>query len=148
MERRVVVRAVIYKDGKVFAVRHKSSPNHWSTPGGGLEDGEDLVYGLKREIIEETGVTPIIDRVLFVQQFYHYGYNNERLEFFFLVKNTNDFLIIDKSQTTHGDYEIEEYAFIDPKTENFLPEFLQDIDFGEYTKKIRPVFLTSSLPKK
>ena len=29
-------------------------PNHWDTPGGGLNPGEDPIDGIKREIAEET----------------------------------------------------------------------------------------------
>ena len=135
----MAVRAIVYRDGKVLAVRHREHPERWATVGGGLEAGEDLVSGLRREVIEETGVEPVVDRLLFVQQYYDSEHDCERLEFLFLVTNSEDFLDIDRSATTHGELEIEEYAFIDPKAENLWPKFLGEVDLGRYVSEVLPV---------
>ena len=66
--RRVTVRGIIIKDGKLFAQRLNKKGggvnDYWCTPGGGLDDGESLYDGLTREMIEETGVKPVIGRLL------------------------------------------------------------------------------------
>ena len=54
--------------------------------------GEGLLDGLRREMIEETGVKPEIGKLLFIQQFAESGEQsahgpNEQLEFFFLITN-------------------------------------------------------------
>ena len=71
--RRITVRGVIYKDGKLFCQELKNADGtgrgFWCVPGGGLENGESLVEGLHREMIEETGVKPVIGKLLFVQQY-------------------------------------------------------------------------------
>ncbi|MEO6120129.1 MAG: NUDIX hydrolase [Terriglobales bacterium] len=58
-ERPVVgVGAVILDARKVLLIRRGSEPlkGQWSLPGGGLETGEQLVDGLRREVREETGL--------------------------------------------------------------------------------------------
>lgn len=42
------------KNGKIMLVYSEKDKNY-SIPGGGLEKGEDIVDGLKREFLEETG---------------------------------------------------------------------------------------------
>lgn len=127
MARRIAVRGIIYKNGKLFAQKHidgGSESDFWSTPGGGLDDGESLHEGLHRELVEETGIVPEIGRLLYIQQ-YAEG-DREFLEFFYHVTNVDDYDVeIDLASTSHGHIEIAQYGFIDPKTEVILPEFLQ-----------------------
>jgi ADP-ribose pyrophosphatase YjhB (NUDIX family) len=46
------------RDGKVLLARRKVQPRRgfWDIPGGFLEEGEDAIAGLKRELREETGI--------------------------------------------------------------------------------------------
>lgn len=77
-------------------------------------------------MIEETGVKPEIGKLIYIHQ---YIQNNiESLEFFFHVRNSNDYLNIDLSKTSHGNIEIAEIDFLDPKTINLLPKFLTEVD--------------------
>jgi 8-oxo-dGTP diphosphatase len=58
-ERPVVgVGAVILDGDRVLLIRRGSEPlkGQWSLPGGGLETGETLEAGLRREVREETGL--------------------------------------------------------------------------------------------
>lgn len=130
--RRIAVRAVIYKNDKLFCVQQKRSDgtinDFWSTPGGGLDEGEGVEECLHREIIEETGITPTIGSLLFVQQYL--DDHTEQLELFFHIKNADDFENIDLASTSHGAVEIERFAFIDPKAETVLPAFLGAIDIA------------------
>lgn len=129
--RRVTVRGVIIKDGKLFAQRLNKKDgrvnDYWCTPGGGLDDGESIFAGLTRELIEETGVKPVIGRLLYVQQYADEA--REYLEFFFEITNAEDYESIDLTATSHGAIEVAEFGFIDNKTENILPESLRMIDF-------------------
>lgn len=147
-KRRIGVRAIIFKDGKLLANKffHEDGESpYWATPGGGLDPKEDLIEGLSREIIEETGVTPRIGRLIFVQQFRSSRQDcNEELEFFFHVTNPEDFVSIDLESTTHGAAELTRCEFIDPK-EYLLPQFLQTIDIESYITEQKPVFLFTEL---
>lgn len=128
--RRVCVRGLIYKDGKLFGQKlHNSNGDWWCTPGGGIDPMEPLHDALTREMIEETGIKPTIGRLVLVQQFATQGNTShgedEQLEFFFLIENTDDYEIIDLENTSHGKLEVAEFGFIDPTEKNMLPAILQ-----------------------
>jgi ADP-ribose pyrophosphatase YjhB (NUDIX family) len=47
---------------RVLLFRYDDGPpygRHWSTPGGGLDEGEDFRAGARRELAEETGWTDV-----------------------------------------------------------------------------------------
>lgn len=72
-ERPIVgVGALIFDAGRVLLVRRGHAPmkGEWSLPGGGLEVGETLAEGVKREVLEETGLeieplalVDVVDRI-------------------------------------------------------------------------------------
>ena len=41
----------------------------WSAPGGGIEDSEEAIHAVERELTEETGYFGTVDRLIFVQDF-------------------------------------------------------------------------------
>ena len=147
MARRIAVRGIIFKNGRLFCLEQKRSDgtinNFWSTPGGGLNENEGIVDGLTREIVEETGVAPIVGNLLFVQQYL--DDHKEQLEFFFHIKNADDFENLDLSNTSHGEVEIERYAFIDPKLETILPAFLGEVELPATSEVYLPTKLFSYL---
>lgn len=131
MNRRVSVRAIALHEGKLLCVKLKqynqlasTMDGAWCIPGGTLEEGEALIQGLEREMTEETGIKPVVGNLLYVQQFSEKDKNKEHLEFFFHVTNAEDYLDIDLAQTSHGNAEIEQIAFVDPAATNILPRFL------------------------
>jgi 8-oxo-dGTP pyrophosphatase MutT (NUDIX family) len=136
MTRKISVRAIVVHEGKLLCVRLKPygysadvSPDEWwCTPGGTIEDGEPLLDAMRREMIEETGIEPVIGDLLYVQQFSH-G-DKDIMDFFFHVTNAEDYLVIDLSKTSHGGEEIAEIGFIDPKSKIILPEFLSQEDLA------------------
>ncbi|HEU4715359.1 MAG TPA: NUDIX domain-containing protein [Candidatus Saccharimonadales bacterium] len=147
-ERRVAVRGIIFKDGKLLCQKltayRRNDRDFWCTPGGGLDMGELLEDGLRREMIEETGIEPKIGRLLFVQQFTEDG-KKEQMEFFYLIENPEDYETINLAATTHGVEEVEEVEFIDPKKHVVLPDFLQKIDLKSYVDTVQPVLITHEM---
>lgn len=148
--RRICVRGVIYKDGKLFCQELKnkdgSGRGFWCTPGGGLEPGEALIEGVRREIIEETGIEPVVGKLLFVQQYSETKPSgdhrvNESLEFFFHIENPDDFNDINLETTSHGPIEISRCGFIDPKTNLVLPKFIQTLDIKSYIQNDKPAYI-------
>lgn len=146
LRRRVNVRGIIFKDGKLLAQQltpgsDGKARDYWCTPGGGIDDGESLYEGLRREMIEETGIAPKIGKLLFIQQFY--DGEKEQLEFFFHIENPEDYDEIDLAATSHGLAEVSTVDFIDPKTLNVLPVFLTTLDIQSYVDDTLPVRIES-----
>lgn len=53
---RKVVRAITIKNGKLLVLKRiKNNEVYWVFPGGGVEDGENDIEALEREMKEETG---------------------------------------------------------------------------------------------
>ena len=54
----VGIGALIFRRGKILLVERGNEPlkGYWSLPGGALETGERLKDGLRREVMEETGL--------------------------------------------------------------------------------------------
>ncbi len=141
-------------EGKLLCLVHKpynsfhsTHRNIWAVPGGGLEEQESLIDGVKREILEETGVEGEIGELLYIQQYSLEERNTDHLEFFFHIKNGEDFLNIDISSTTHGEQEIEKIEFVDPTTIDLWPKFLMTEPITEKISNKSPVTIFSYLSK-
>lgn len=149
--RRINVRGIIFKNGQVFAQQllpgHSGkAKDYWCLPGGGLEAGESLQQGLYREMVEETGVAPVIGNLLFVQQFDGNGSKyDEQIDFIFNITNVDDYKKIDLASTSHGPIEIKTSEFIDPKIHKILPDFLQKIELSDYINNDKPVLIINNL---
>lgn len=147
MERRITVRGIIFKEGTLFAQKLKDTDgerNYWCTPGGGLDPGEGVIDGLIREMIEETNIVPKVGKLLYIQQ-YADPYK-EFLEFFFHIENPEDYHTIDLTKTSHGMIEVSRCEFVDPASENILPEFLQPADIAGDIANTRSVRVINYLP--
>ena len=66
---RVNVRAIIFRDGKLVVSRERRrGVEHVLLPGGRVQDGEAIHAALIREVAEETGLTIVVDRLLYVAE--------------------------------------------------------------------------------
>ncbi len=147
--RRVNVRGIIFKDGKLLVTKFKqkdgSETDWWGTFGGGLDITESIEDGLRREMIEETGIAPEIGKLLFIQQFY--DGEKEQFELFFHIKNTDDYTDFNIEDTTHGGTELTIHAFVDPKAHMIYPTFLSTIAIQKYIDGNEPVYIFNKLPQ-
>jgi hypothetical protein len=84
-------------------------------------------------MIEETGVSPEIGKLLYIQQ-YREENGREYLEFFYHITNVDDYETIDLASTTHGEIEVAEFGFVDPSKTVVLPKFLQSVDIAKDIK--------------
>ena len=52
------VGALVFSEGRLLLVErgHEPLKGYWSLPGGILETGETLIQGIRREVLEETGL--------------------------------------------------------------------------------------------
>ncbi|OBH12330.1 NUDIX hydrolase [Mycobacterium sp. E3247] len=57
-----VAGIVVRDDGRVLVIRRDDN-GHWEAPGGVLELGESFEDGVRREVLEETGVTVTVERL-------------------------------------------------------------------------------------
>jgi len=64
---KVRATAVLVEDGRILLVEQRVNESRgWSLPGGTLEEGEMLGACLARELVEETGLHVVVDRLLYV----------------------------------------------------------------------------------
>jgi ADP-ribose pyrophosphatase YjhB (NUDIX family) len=71
---------VLDPQDRVLLFRYDDAPpngRHWSTPGGGLDEGEDYRGGARRELAEETGWTDVPLGPEVLEQTLVMGYGDE-----------------------------------------------------------------------
>jgi ADP-ribose pyrophosphatase YjhB (NUDIX family) len=126
MHRGTGARGVVEYQGKYLLVKNKASQaDFWCLPGGNVEDGEDILSALTREMVEETGIKPLIGNLLFVHQMKNKKGDWGHPDFIFHIKNGKDYLNIDISKTSHGEIELLDIGFKDIGDVFILPEFLK-----------------------
>jgi len=73
---RVGVYAIIVNDaGEILFVTPHWSPSQLEIPGGGVEEGEEMLAALRREVAEETGLTISLesDEPHFTRELFYYS---------------------------------------------------------------------------
>ena len=67
---RIGANAAIVRDGKLLLVEFDAAADlHYNLPGGGLDPGETLHDGVRREVLEETSADVDVGRLLLVVEY-------------------------------------------------------------------------------
>lgn len=109
-------RALIIHENKLLVVRHSNAHStHYALPGGKLEWDESLIDGLRREIQEELSIHAEVGPLALVHEFVHPVYGGRRIEFFYTMKNSEDFLLIQSQNenTSSHAFELSEILWVD-----------------------------------
>ena len=98
----VVVTAIIVYNKKFLIAKRTPHvdihPGLWVFPGGKLEEGEDLVTCLERELLEEVGIT-ITKKIQFISSYsYQRPDKTWTLGLSFLVHTTSDQVSLDQKE--------------------------------------------------
>lgn len=115
---RIACRGLIIHENKLLTVRLKDY-KHFCLPGGTLEKDEEITQCIQREIQEELWITPILWNIAFIHELIIP--ETHLIEFFYVIKNPQDFLSIDLAKASHW-FEIKEMHWLD--IENPDVEFL------------------------
>jgi 8-oxo-dGTP diphosphatase len=84
---RLSVKGIVVRDGKALLVRESDEVSgKWELPGGGLDFGEDIKAGIKREVEEEMKlkVKKIADKPTYLWT-YKYGPNSRKIGWYYVL---------------------------------------------------------------
>lgn len=104
---RIRVCGICLEGNKILLVKHHSlgkGGTLWAPPGGGMHFGETAETALKREFIEETGLSVSIEKFLCVNEYLAAPLH--AVELFFIVKKTGGTLQRGVDPELHKDLQI------------------------------------------
>lgn len=82
---RRAARAVVFDDDKNVALLHVQKDGYYKLPGGGIEQGEDILAALKRECLEEIGCHIEVDQELGMTIEYREQYQMKQESYCFIA---------------------------------------------------------------
>jgi 8-oxo-dGTP diphosphatase len=99
----VALKALIVKNGKILIIKRSSKEdvfaNEWDFPGGRLKFGENPIDGLKREVLEETGLKIKIIKPISVWTFFKNNGKTQVIGITFLAKVISGKIRLGKEHT-------------------------------------------------
>ena len=91
MQQRIRSVAIIVNDkNQILLCRNRSAhtgQDYYVPPGGGLDDGENVLINAVREAKEETGLEIEIDKLVYYAEFLSSHFKCHNLELYFLAKS-------------------------------------------------------------
>lgn len=130
---RLRVCGVLRNGGEVLLLNHRLlNAEHifWNVPGGGLEEGEDIVHGVQREFREEACLEVSVHELLHIHQ--HISGKLHGVELYFRVSALN--LAPELGSDPEGNILTDLRWFTGEELERLAPgqcpDFLRKISFG------------------
>ena len=125
------VRAIIIRDQKIILIKRvKPGSIYYVFPGGGVEDGEDKISALVREVKEELGLDVRVSELIAKRR---YDQNNQKqMEYFYLcniiggVLGTGDGPEFQANSDYEGRHEVIQVSLDEAHTLNILPREEKD----------------------
>jgi len=146
---RKTTRAIIVDENGNYAVLYAKKHDLYSLPGGGIEEGEDEISALKREIDEETGCTcDVIQQLGIVSENrFHQDFTTESYYFIVHTKTKNHELHLTEAEKDDGisllwcSLEEAIHLIKDVEHETNQRKFLQARDVAAMMEYIRLTFI-------
>ncbi len=132
LETVVVQKAlVIDPEGRILIIRRSDTdtrrPLQWDLPGGQLDDKEELIAGVEREIREETGLIPLDTRPVWSKTLHRtWSGGSNSVVFLFYVSH---------AQSANGvvlSYEHCDHKWLEPENAVFEFEYPLHLEFLQY----------------
>ena len=133
---RVAMKAVIVRDGKVLLLReaqtYKEGTNigKYGIPGGRIEPGEHWKDALNREVMEETGLTVIIEKPIYVGEWFPTikGVPTHIVAMFFMCTATSSDITLSQDHDAYEWVSVTDYSHLHiMKPEDEVLDIVADI---------------------
>ena len=141
---RITARAIVKNQDGLYAVMYADKFKLHSLPAGGVDDGEDVLTALRREVYEETSVKLEIDRLGYVHENYFICDSPEKLGkliyeicFYYFMKVPEEFSLIQHTFKDGGDEEYLQWISMDTE-KKIYPEFLKE-ELSHPSKEIKHI---------
>ncbi|HVZ80883.1 MAG TPA: NUDIX hydrolase [bacterium] len=83
---RIRAAGILVKDDRILLVRHeKNGKSYWLLPGGGVDFGESVAEGLRREFQEEVGLDIQVGPMVLVHDSIPPNHHRQVLNIYFMV---------------------------------------------------------------
>ncbi|TNE73317.1 NUDIX hydrolase [bacterium] len=144
---RVRVNAIIMNGDSVLLVKlHAPTSEHpfWMPPGGGLEVGETLEDGVKREVLEETGLEVTESQLWYITEYIKEPWH--AIEFYYKCEVSHFDAVLGSDPELEVQYlqGIAWFNVFDTPSEPIKPPFLINQLRQDYQlKRSTPIFISS-----
>jgi ADP-ribose pyrophosphatase YjhB (NUDIX family) len=100
---RIRAAGILVHQGQILLVRHeKGGKSYWLLPGGGVDYGETVEEGLKREFREEVGLDVTVRKLVLVHDSIPPDRHRQVLNLYFTVECPNPTLKVTQDHVLKG----------------------------------------------
>jgi len=137
---RLATRAIILKDDRLLLVNaYKGSSRLWCAPGGGAERHQSLPENVKREVMEETGLSVTPGEICLVNEFHDPEGTFHQVDIYFRCR-INAGVVDDDWVDPEGVVSKRRWVTRDELAElNIKPDSLSDVAWGDATLHYDPL---------